>query len=80
MAQDRTHATGELLAGLSAAVFAVVDTLDQKGVIELSDYRARLVGLWDQMPEEDAASGIGFFFARMIDLLNTAIDQRANQT
>jgi hypothetical protein len=68
--------TGGALSGLAAALFALAMTLDKKKVISLEDYRDTLVGLWDGMPEEDAGSGTGFVFERLLDLLNEVIAQR----
>jgi hypothetical protein len=68
--------SSEITAGLASALFALVETLDEKGVIRFEDYRATLHRLWDEMPEDDAGSGTGFVFERLIDLLNTAVAQR----
>jgi hypothetical protein len=70
------HPDAEIIFGVTSAVLALADALDDKGVLTLEDYRASLLRLWEQMPDDDAGSGSGFVFETLIDLLNAAITQR----
>lgn len=73
-------ATGPGGAGITSAVAialaALVDTLDQAGVLPMERYRDTLRELWDQMPEADAAGADGFVFERLIDYMNDRIAKK----
>ena len=66
----------EYVAGLSAALFALIDALDKKSVLTFEDYRANLVRVRDQMSKDEMGDGIEFAFEQLIDLLNGAVAKR----
>lgn len=47
------HRLSEYVAGLSAALFALIDALDKKNVLTFEDYRANLLRVRDQMPKDE---------------------------
>jgi hypothetical protein len=76
MPEEQQQRMSEVIAGIVSALFALVSVLDEKGLVPFEDYRAKLHEYSDEMPEEDADSGTGFVFERLIDLLNVAVAQR----
>lgn len=60
----------ELISGLASALFVLVQTMHNEGVMPAQKYRDALLRLWDRMPEQGAQAGEGVLFERLIDLLN----------
>ena len=61
---------------LVMAIVLLAERLDHKGLVTFEDYRTRLRQLWDQMPADDAGSGAGAVFEKLISVLNDAISKK----
>ncbi|HET9718388.1 MAG TPA: hypothetical protein VFP60_19640 [Pseudolabrys sp.] len=76
MSATPRHPNSEIVGTIPVLIVALVDCLDQRGILSFEDYRDNLLRLYDQMGSEDASSGYGFVFERMLDTLNEAIARR----
>jgi len=61
---------------LVMAIVLLTECLDQKGLVKFEDYRTRLREVWDQMPADDAGSGAGAVFEKLISVLNEVISKK----
>ena len=58
---------------LVMAFLALVECLHNRGVLDASEYRQRLIQLWNQMGKEDSEGSAGDTFGRLIDVLDDII-------
>jgi hypothetical protein len=68
---NQQKANRELAAGSLYPLCALIEILHEKGVVQLEEYRDRLLHHWDEISKQDAGSAREFFF--LLDWLKQEI-------
>lgn len=70
----------EAITAIIAAILALGNALDKKGVLSFEEYRDALLSMYQEMPHEDARGDAGHIFDGMLSQLTRAIKNRERQT
>jgi hypothetical protein len=57
------------LTAIIAAILALANALDKKGVLSFEEYRDALLSMYREMPHEDASGDAGHIFDGMLSQL-----------
>ena len=80
MAESLKSASTDAITALIAAILALINALDKKGVLSFEEYRDALLTMYREMPQEDASGDPGLIFDGMLTQLERAIRNRERET
>jgi len=80
MAESQKIVGTEAITALIAAILALANALEKKGVLSFEEYRDALLEMYKEMPQEDARGDPGQIFDGMLSQLQRAIKNRPKQT
>jgi len=79
MAESQKSVGTDAITALIAAILALANALDKKGALSFEESRDALLGMYREMPHEDA-SDAGHIFDGVLTQLERAIRNRQKQT
>jgi len=80
MAKSQESVGTDAITALIAAILALANALEKKGVLSFEEYRDALLSMYRDMPHEDASGDAGHIFDGMLSQLARAIKYRERQT
>ena len=76
----RTGVSTDAITAIIAAILALANALDKKGVLSFEEYRDALLSMYREMPHEDASGDAGHIFDGMLSQLERVIRNSKRQT
>jgi hypothetical protein len=80
MVESQKIVGADAITALIAAILALANALDKKGALSFEEYRDALLGMYREMPQEDASGDPGLIFDGILTQLERAIRNRKKQT